>query len=82
MNFDNNQSTSTSTVYKLTRRITRSNLDNSENIGENSLSGKVNKLGNVSIPSPDVPEDFPVNLDQDVFSLAIDDNAYDENSKI
>jgi len=40
---------------------------------DEKLSVKANKLGTVSIPSPGVPENIPVNLDQEVlFSLGTD----------
>jgi len=77
LNFDNNQSTSRFS------RLTR----NSESIGDDNLSEAANKLGTISVPSPGVPENIPVNLDQDVFSLATDDDDEEdegdgENSKI
>ena len=74
MNFDNNQSTSRFS------RLTR----NSESIGDKNLSEEANKLGTISVPSPGVPENIPVNLDRDIFSLATDDNdeECEENSKI
>ena len=37
-----------------------------------------NKLGTVSIPSPGVPENITVDVDQDVYALATDDELNEE----
>jgi len=63
----NSQSKTTSKVSRLMKRMTKSNFDNSsEGMVDEKLSEKANKLGTVSIPSPGVPENMPVNLDQEV----------------
>jgi len=74
LNSDNIQSKTTSTVSRLMKRITKRNTNNSsEGTVDEKLSEKANKLGTVSIPSPGVPENTPVNLDQEVlFSLDAD----------
>lgn len=70
MSFDDDQSNS---VSRLMRRLTRRTSAKSESIADKNLSKENNILGTISIPSPGVPENFPVDLDQDVYSLASDD---------
>jgi len=79
---NDNQPTTTSTVSRVMKRMTRSNITGSlsESIGDEKLSEEDIKLGTVSIPSPGVPENIPVNLDQVVLSLGTDAD-YEEDKK-
>ena len=75
------------TVSRIMRRITnRSNNHNSESSSSSSSMGgtilrKETKLGTVSIPSPGVPGDISVNLDQEVFSHVSDEEEEDDKKK-
>jgi len=84
-----NQPMTTSTVSRLMEGMTRSNSTGSlsDNLGDEKLSEKDIKLGTVSVPSPGVPENIPVNLDHVVSSLGNDgshekDDADGENDKV
>lgn len=84
-----NQPMTTSTVSRLMEGMTRSNSTGSlsDNLGDEKLSEKDIKLGTVSVPSPGVPENIPVNLDHVVSSLGNDgshekDDADGENDKL
>jgi len=59
-----NSDQQSSAVSRLMRRMT----------GRDEPDKDANKLGTLSIPSPGVPENVAVNVDQDVFSLATDDD--------
>ena len=56
----------------------RDEKDNTEkcNVVEGDVltSERTPKLGTVSIPSPGVPENMPVNLDAELCSIAFDDS--------
>jgi len=77
-----NQSAKTSTVSRLMEGMTRSNSTGSlsEKLRGEKSSEKDIKLGTVSIPSPGVPENIPVNLDQVVLSLGNDDSHEEEDA--
>jgi len=75
-----------SIVSRMMRRT--SNGSNCDKYDSSSMGGdtlrKKTKLGTVSIPSPGVPDDISVNLDQDVLSLVADcdrDEADDGNTQ-
>lgn len=61
-----------STVSRIMRRI-NTGTSESSSMGGSMLRNET-KLGTVSIPSPGVPEDIPVDLDQEVFSLVAPDD--------
>lgn len=69
-----------SAVSKLMSGITRRNDKQSRGTEDGKREEGIysreeaNKLGTVSIPSPGVPENFPVDLDRDVYLLAEDEN--------
>jgi hypothetical protein len=70
LNLQSNEQQSSSAVSRLMRRLTqRSKMDNEVDN---------NKLGTVSIPSPGVPENITVDVDQDVYALATDDELNEE----
>eukprot|EP00571_Detonula_confervacea_P009156 CAMPEP_0172318042 /NCGR_PEP_ID=MMETSP1058-20130122/33718_1 /TAXON_ID=83371 /ORGANISM="Detonula confervacea, Strain CCMP 353" /LENGTH=440 /DNA_ID=CAMNT_0013032765 /DNA_START=59 /DNA_END=1381 /DNA_ORIENTATION=+ len=68
----NNNNQQQSTVSRMMRRIDNSKKSSMGDSLREEMIGN-SKLGTVSIPSPGVPEDISVNLDQEVFSLATDD---------
>jgi len=54
------------------RKFTRT--EGSESTRDDILRQEAKKLGTVSVPSPGVPENISVNLDQDIYSLATEDD--------
>lgn len=59
----------TSTVSRIISGLAERRVDDPASIGHGALGGEVPKLGTVPVPSPGVPENIPMNLDQEVLAL-------------
>jgi hypothetical protein len=58
-----------STLSRLMRRLSRRRVGDDKS----TISARAPKLGTVSIPSPGVPENIPLNLDVEILSMVSDD---------
>jgi hypothetical protein len=79
LSFDNNNESAVSLLMRRRLSNRRDEKDNTENSnvvkGDVLMSERPPKLGTVSIPSPGVPENMPLNLDVELCSLAFDDSV-------
>ncbi len=73
MSFDSNKESAVSLLLS-NRRDEKGKTENINVVeGDVLTSERTPKLGTVSIPSPGVPDNMPVNLDVELCSVAFDD---------
>ena len=67
-------------MRKITNNQTETTTASKKNNPDLNEGAHNDKLGTISVPSPGVPDDIPVDLDRDVFSL-VDREDDEENER-